>query len=51
VGLVLLVIGLTNHYAAIVWIAGVVITYGILVHTNNVAVIRRAANKHRYLRQ
>jgi hypothetical protein len=43
VGLILLVIGLTSSYWAIVWIAAVVITYGILVHTNNVAVIRRAA--------
>jgi hypothetical protein len=48
VGLVLLAIGLTFGNQVVSWISAVIITYGLLVHTNNVAVIRRANKPYRY---
>jgi hypothetical protein len=41
VGLILLVIGLSFSQPIIVWMSTVVSLYGVLVHTNNVAIIRR----------
>ncbi len=43
VGLVLLTIGLIYNHWFILWLSWSLIAYGLLVHTNNVAVIRRAA--------